>query len=50
MEWSGLWVWFRMASMDFPNGSYEGKVNDIRILKESGLQRCLRQLFFSQGR
>lgn len=32
--------------MDFPNGSYEGKVNDIRILKESGLQRCLRQLFF----
>lgn len=34
----------------FPYGSYEEKVNDIRILKESGLQRCLRQLFFSQGR
>lgn len=31
----------------FPYGSFEGKVNDIWIL---GLQRCLRQLFFSQGR
>lgn len=34
----------------FLYGLFEGKVNDIRMLRKYGLQRRLRQLFASQGR
>lgn len=34
----------------FLYGPFEGKVNDIRMLKKSGLQRRLRHLFSIQGR